>query len=262
MAESFQTGWNRAGRPQVNNFGSAAYAVAMVHGMRGDETGTSGVDRDRRDVSRDPDAIDDVDVRVAGGATTACSGSTGMNRSRALRVLSIGTRRDPRQDPLVPAAVAALVRRGLGRGISPRRRRRRSMHGSSARPASPARNEIAQLLVNRGRGSSRRVAPTTSPASPDSSAELGCTYQAERDPSSCSAPRPSARRETTGPLDALSAREREVLSLIVDGRTNPQIAAALYISRKTAEHHVSNILTKLGVSSRAEAAALAARHGS
>ena len=43
------------------------------------------------------------------------------------------------------------------------------------------------------------------------------------------------------------------------GRTNPEIASALYISRKTAEHHVSHILAKLGVSTRAEAAALAAR---
>ena len=58
----------------------------------------------------------------------------------------------------------------------------------------------------------------------------------------------------------LSAREREVLGLVAAGQTNPQIAATLYISRKTAEHHVSNILTKLGVATRAEAAALAGRH--
>jgi DNA-binding NarL/FixJ family response regulator len=51
-----------------------------------------------------------------------------------------------------------------------------------------------------------------------------------------------------------------VLRLVAAGHTNPRIAATLYISRKTAEHHVSNILTKLGVGSRAEAAALAGRH--
>ena len=38
-----------------------------------------------------------------------------------------------------------------------------------------------------------------------------------------------------------------MLRLVSAGFTNPQIAASLYISRKTAEHHVSNILTKLGV---------------
>jgi DNA-binding NarL/FixJ family response regulator len=59
----------------------------------------------------------------------------------------------------------------------------------------------------------------------------------------------------------LSNRETEVLRLVAAGFTNPQIAAALYISRKTAEHHVSNILTKLGVGSRTEAAAAAVRLG-
>ena len=42
-----------------------------------------------------------------------------------------------------------------------------------------------------------------------------------------------------------------MLRLVAAGFTNPQIATTLYISRKTAEHHVSNILTKLGVASRA-----------
>ena len=52
-----------------------------------------------------------------------------------------------------------------------------------------------------------------------------------------------------------------MLKLVAAGFTNPQIATALYISRKTAEHHVSNILTKLGVTSRTEAAAAAVRLG-
>jgi DNA-binding CsgD family transcriptional regulator len=57
----------------------------------------------------------------------------------------------------------------------------------------------------------------------------------------------------------LSRREREVLRLVAEGLTNAQIAARLYISPKTAEHHVGRILGKLGVRSRAEAAAYAAR---
>src|SRR5512132_4137029 len=57
----------------------------------------------------------------------------------------------------------------------------------------------------------------------------------------------------------LTPREREVLALVADGRTNRQIAEALFISDKTASVHVSNILAKLGVANRGEAAAVAHR---
>jgi DNA-binding NarL/FixJ family response regulator len=61
-----------------------------------------------------------------------------------------------------------------------------------------------------------------------------------------------------GPRD-LTRRETEVLALIAEGMSNAQIAQALVISQKTAGHHVSRILSKLGVRNRAEAAAFAAR---
>jgi DNA-binding NarL/FixJ family response regulator len=60
---------------------------------------------------------------------------------------------------------------------------------------------------------------------------------------------------------ALTARESEVLALLAEGRTNRQLARELYISEKTVSVHVSNILAKLGVRSRTEAAAVARRDG-
>ena len=62
-------------------------------------------------------------------------------------------------------------------------------------------------------------------------------------------------------LAGLTSRETEVLRLLVAGRSNREIAAALFIAPKTASVHVSNILAKLGAASRGEAAAIAAAAG-
>ncbi|MFB4309170.1 AAA family ATPase [Actinomadura sp. GTD37] len=69
----------------------------------------------------------------------------------------------------------------------------------------------------------------------------------------------ASRRSPSGPLGALTGREREVLKLVAEGRNNREIAAALFISPKTASVHVSNILAKLNVTSRTQAAAVAHR---
>jgi DNA-binding CsgD family transcriptional regulator len=66
---------------------------------------------------------------------------------------------------------------------------------------------------------------------------------------------------STRPDGELTGREREVAALLADGLTNGQLAERLFISPKTAAVHVSNILAKLGLSSRAEIAAWAVRHG-
>ena len=65
---------------------------------------------------------------------------------------------------------------------------------------------------------------------------------------------------TDDPFTALTAREREILSLVVEGRTNADLADRLVLSEKTVRNHLSGVFEKLGVSNRVEAAALATRH--
>jgi len=67
----------------------------------------------------------------------------------------------------------------------------------------------------------------------------------------------AARDQDPAQKYGLTARESEVLALMIEGLNNPDIAERLVVSRSTAKAHVSNVLSKLGVSNRAEAVALA-----
>ena len=61
---------------------------------------------------------------------------------------------------------------------------------------------------------------------------------------------------------SLTARELDVARLVAEGRPNKQVAAALFLSEKTVEHHLSRVYAKFGVRSRAELTAVFAREGS
>ena len=63
-------------------------------------------------------------------------------------------------------------------------------------------------------------------------------------------------------VPALSPQERRVLALVVEGKTNKEIAAALYLSDKTVKHYLSNACVKLGVTRRSQAAVLFAKQES
>ena len=77
-----------------------------------------------------------------------------------------------------------------------------------------------------------------------------------------SKPRPSSdtASQPRPPGHDLTAREREVLALMVQGLNNPEIADKLIVGRSTVKFHVSSILGKLGANSRTEAVAMALQH--
>lgn len=93
---------------------------------------------------------------------------------------------------------------------------------------------------------------------------LGAAGEADRIAATLRALGVTVRRAAPGggdPTADLTHREHEVLDLLGSGATNAEIGAQLYISAKTVEHHVSRILAKLGVRTRAEAVAVATGGG-
>src|SRR5262249_12924206 len=69
---------------------------------------------------------------------------------------------------------------------------------------------------------------------------------------------PTERRAAKRAAGGLTAREREIARLVAQGQSNVEIAAALVLSRRTVESHVSNIMGKLGFTARTQVAAWAA----
>jgi DNA-binding NarL/FixJ family response regulator len=72
--------------------------------------------------------------------------------------------------------------------------------------------------------------------------------------------RRAARAQESTAFSALTEQERRVLALVTDGKTNREIAEDLHLGEGTVRNYVSNILSKLGLSNRAEAAAYATKH--
>lgn len=122
------------------------------------------------------------------------------------------------------------------------------------------RYRLAEAQVARG---DRDAAATALAEAADHADRLGAALvRREIDDLSRRARLPLTSAAADAPREfGLTTREREVLSLIAVGRSNREIGEALFISTKTASVHVSNILGKLDVGSRGEAAAAAHRHG-
>ena len=105
-------------------------------------------------------------------------------------------------------------------------------------------------MLTDARTDSARPAPTGSATRPRRSCAASAATVAG----------PSATRPGRQRVDALSGREREVAELVALGHSNREIAAELFLSEKTVEGHLTNVFGKLGVTSRAAAAAAVARN--
>ncbi len=134
--------------------------------------------------------------------------------------------------------------------------------------ASPTRRWRTRSGARPGRRRPRLAWPTPWPAArcsaaycPKAGRRAGTARTGTASAGTAGAGAARAGDGTAANLAVLTAREREVLRLIAEGRSNREIGAALFISAKTASVHVSNILGKLGVASRTEAAAVALRDG-
>ncbi len=132
--------------------------------------------------------------------------------------------------------------------------------GAMSREASSAHHvpELAELEDRLAARLGATKAAGLVAAGADLDLDAAAGYAREQLETARRAPRPGPRGARPG---GLSRREIDVLRLVAAGRTSGEIATELFISARTAEHHVQNIYTKIGVSNRAAATRWAVTHG-
>ena len=235
----------------------AAAAVASLHLERGEPSVAAAVLR-RRLATTSPDRLDVAAVvELLGEAQIALLDSdAAVERGRALVTLG-----SVNNCPLIVAHGERLLGHALASAepLAAGRHLEAALaafvHAGIPYRAAQTRLLLAQLL----RGSDPDVAGAEARAALSVFEDLGAARYA--DAAAALLRDMGLKPARTGPknLGRLTKREQEVLGLLGEGLSNPEIAARLFLSRKTVEHHVARILSKLGLRGRAEAAALAAR---
>jgi DNA-binding CsgD family transcriptional regulator len=235
----------------------AATAVASVRLQQGEPSAAAAVLR-RRLAATSPNRLDVAAViELLGEAEIALSDSgAAVDRGRALIALGTASHCD---------LIVAHGERLLGHALAATDVPAACAHLETALAAfvhagipyrtAQTRLMLAQVLGHRDREVAGAEARTALAVFED----LGASRDADAAAALMRDLGIKAARTGAKNTGRLTSREQEVLALLGEGLSNPEIARRLFLSRKTVEHHVARILSKLGLRGRAEAAALAAR---
>ena len=241
----------------VEGRAEATAAVASLHLRQGEPAVAAAVLR-RRLAATSPGRLDAAAViELLGEAEIALNDSAAaLERARALVALGAASGCD-----LIVAHGERLLGHALAGDDAPAAARHlETALAAFTRAGIPYRAAQTRLLLARTlAGSDRAVAGAEARAALAVFEDLGAGHDA--DAAAALLRDLGVKAARTGPrnIGRLTRREQEVLALLGEGLSNPQIAGRLFVSRKTVEHHVARILSKLGLRGRAEAAALAAR---
>ncbi len=165
------------------------------------------------------------------------------------------------------ASIVACAERALGRALgasgdaeAARRHLERalSLFGRLAMPFEAARTRLQ--LSKALRAGEREAAVAEAQTALAGFEALGAARDADEAAALLRSLGVRAARRGIRQTGELTRREREVLALLGEGLSNRELAGRLFLTRKTVEHHVRSVLSKLGLRSRAEAAAYAVRH--
>ena len=235
----------------------AAAAVASLHLQRGEPSAAAAVLR-RRLAATSPDRLDAAAVIELLGEAEIALGDSGAATGRARALVALG---DASGCHLIVAHGERLLGHALAvADVSAACAHLEAALGAFAQAGIPYRTAQTRLLLARVLGrNDREVAGAEARAALSVFEDLGAGRDA--DAAAALLRDLGIKAARTGPknLGRLTKREQEVLALLGEGLSNPEIASRLFLSRKTVEHHVARILSKLGLRGRTEAAALAAR---
>jgi DNA-binding CsgD family transcriptional regulator len=235
----------------------AAEAVALLHLARGEPSAAAAVLR-RRLAATSPDRLDVAAVIELLGETQIALGEPAAAIERGRALVALGAVNNCQ---LIVAHGERLVGHALALTDVPAAcRHLETALAAFTRAGIPYRAAQTRLLLAWVlRRNDREVAAAEARAALSVFEDLGAGRDA--DAAAALMRDLGVKAARTGPknIGRLTKREQEVLALLGEGLSNPEIAERLFLSRKTVEHHVARILSKLGLRGRAEAAALAAR---